>query len=144
VELFAVDTGPGLLCAPATVVAINAHILSVVFATLVRAGYNLPALPLRVLAVDAKIVVICPYHTHAVSIFSASQSFLNVSELLEPSGLNLLGLKKVRHHSFKGFVLIVLTLHWGIILARIKPKEIHKSLLLLLKKKLQNLIFLLF
>lgn len=38
------DTRPRLLGAAAAVIAIDAHILRVMFATLVGAGHNLPAL----------------------------------------------------------------------------------------------------
>lgn len=58
VEFLAVDTGPCLLCAAAAVVAIDAHILRVVLATLVGAGHDLPALLVRVLTVAAHLVVL--------------------------------------------------------------------------------------
>lgn len=49
--------------------------------------------------------------------------------------------EEVRHHGNE--FLIVIALCWCII-ALVKPKEIHKGLLLLLEKKKENLIFLLF
>ena len=59
-KLFTVDTGPSLLSAAASMIAVDAHVLSVVFATLVGAGYYLPALPMRVLGV-ATFAIICFY-----------------------------------------------------------------------------------
>lgn len=134
------DTGPSLLSAAASVIAVDAHVLSVVFATLVGAGYYLPALPMRVLGVTT-IAIICFYYINIFVNLAASYSFRCFSKLLKTRRLDMRRREEVRHNWNKFLILIALR---RCIIALVKPKEIHKGLLLLLEKKKENLVFLLF